>query len=120
MREIVIDLFPDAAPDAFSLLSEVSVNGGRAVPEDVIAFYEGDHIRVGKLLLVVGFKSTSYSSCAFIAKWAQLEMDGYWLTCKMSDDNVVQVKTECLDTVLLHTSTATDVCEVFVPPELRP
>ena len=117
MREVVIDLFPDIVPDTISLLSEVSVNGGKAMCGDVVAFFEGDQLGVGQVLLVVGFKSTSCSSCAFIAKWAQVEMNDQWWTCKKSDDNVVQIKTACLDTVLLHTSTA---LQLFVPAELRP
>ena len=119
VRDIVIDLFPQIAPDAISLLSEVSVNGGKTSSGDVVAFFEGEHIRVGRLLLVVGIKSTTSSSAAFISKWAQVSMKDHWLTCRMSDDNVIQVETTCLDTVLIHTSTAPTMCEVFVPPELR-
>lgn len=119
MRDIVIDLFPQTAPDAISLLSEVSVNGGKASSGDVVAFFEGEHIRVGRLLLVVGFKSTTSSSAVFIEKWTQVSMKDHWLTCRMIDDNVVQIETKCLDTVLIYTRMAPNVCEVFVPPELR-
>ena len=121
MRSIVQYLLPDIALDAIKIMSSFSVNGGKAAPGDVVAFFEGDSLSIFGLLLPVGVHSTTSSSLSFISTWKQLALDDEWLICEMSDDDVVQVKTETLDSVLLNSpSTADSRCTIFAPPELRP
>ena len=122
MRSIGQDLLPDIALDAIKILSSFSVNGGKAAPGDVVAFVEDDSLSVGRLLLSVGVHSTTSSSLSFISKWRQLALEDEWLICEMSDDDdVVQVKTETLESVLLNSPpTANSRCTIVAPPELWP
>ena len=93
----------------------------RLPPSDVVAFFGSDSLSVGRLLLSVGVHSTTSSSLSFISKWKQPALEDEWLICEISDDDVVQVKTETLDSVLLNSPSAADSrCTIFAPPELRP
>ena len=120
MKTVVEDLLPGIAPDAIIMLSEIAVNGGRACPDDVVAFCENGHLQLGRLLISLGIKSTTASSTSFVAKWKQLALEGMWLMCEMSDNDVVQIDTSRLDSVLLYRPAALSRCVVFVPAELRP
>ena len=120
MRRLVQDLLPDVAPDAISMLSHIAVNGGRASPGDIVAFFQDGELQVGEMLLAVGMQSTTPVSTAFIAKWQQLDLEGMWLMCRMSDSNVCQIDIKCLDSVLPYKPASDSTCAVFVPPELRP
>ena len=120
LKIIVEDMLPGIAPDAIIMLSDISVNGGRVSPGDVVAFYDGGHLQIGKLLITLGIKSTTASSTSFVAKWKQLALEGMWLMCEMSETDVVQIDTSFLDSVLLYRPAALSRCAVFVPAELRP
>ena len=121
MTYVLQDLFPGIALDALQLLSEISVNGGKACPTAVVSFFENGQMQVGRLLLSVGVKSTTSSVHSFISKLEQLNFDGPWLMCASSDDKVVQIESKFLDRVLLkRQSTDAATCSIFLPPELQP
>ena len=120
MRTSLQDLLPGLAPGSITMLNNISVNGGRSSPDDVVAYLEDGHLHVGELLLCVGIKSTTSSSTMFIAKWKQLELAGMWLMCEMSDTDVCQVDTKYLGRILPYRPAAQSRSVVFVLPELQP
>lgn len=121
MRTVVEDLFPDISVDAIKILSDISLNGGRASSGDVVAFFQDGRMQIGRLLISLGISSTTPTCYSFIANWQQIKLDGHWITCTMSDNDVVKIESKYLDSVLINMqSLAESSCTMFLPPELRP
>ena len=114
------DIFPGVDAKQLTIVSNISVNGGKAMHGDVIAFFHNNEMHIGELLVSVGVKNTA-QTFSFIAKWQQVKLDVSWLNCAVSDDDVCKIPTNCLDSVLVyHMSSDRKECAVHLPCELRP
>ena len=120
MLMILQDIFPCVDAKQLTIVSNISVNGGKAMHGDVVAFFQNNEMHVGELLVSVGVNNTA-QTFSFIAKWQQVKLDVSWLSCVVSDDDVCKIPTNCLDSVLVyHMSSDRKECAVHLPCELRP
>lgn len=117
------EIYPGVHQNHFTILSAIDCNGGSCSPGDVITFLQDGEVRIGQLLLSVGVKGRDHSD-SFIARWKRagpLSVGSKWCTYNISGDDVIKVRTECIDTVLLWQLAADAAsCAVYLPLEIRP
>jgi hypothetical protein len=118
MTSYLAEIFPGIDASDFQLVSNISLNGGRANKGDVVAFFANGEMEVGELIVSVAADDAIF---CFVAKWQKIEFEGFWLTCRVSDNDLCKIPCKYLDTVFTHCmSKQRKSCSVYLPPELRP
>ena len=123
------ELFPSIRDCDFTLHPDVTINGGKVKPNDVVCFkWQGD-LAVGRLLMTVGIQRPKTSDkllFSLVSMWEETRDSGRdnpelsMRTFRVTDRSR-KTRTSSLDTVLTHRmSSDGSVCDVFLPYELRP
>ena len=114
MVHLLKDLFPGVACENMMLLNDISANGGKARTGDVVSCLIDNKVHLGELILCVGIQGGK--AYALVSLWSPSTTctDEDWCDFAVSDDNVVQVPRESLDTIFTHRmSPSRKTCVVF-------
>ena len=114
------EAFPGVDDDAFTLVSDICCNGGRACHGDIVSCLMEGTMELGELLISVAVKDLGMYS--LVALW-EFEAAGpdAWVKAKVSDERVVKLETASIDTVFtLRMADDRRSAMVFLPPETRP
>ena len=114
MIHLLNDLFPGVARENMMLLNDISANGGKACIGDVVSCLIEDKVHLGELTLCVGIQGSN--AYALISLWKQstTSTDEDWREFAVSDDDVVLVPLESIDTIFTHRmSPSRKTCVVF-------
>ena len=88
MTSYLAEIFPGIDASDFQLVSNISLNGGRANKGDVVAFFANGEMEVGELIVSVAADDAIF---CFVAKWQKIEFEGFWLTCRVSDNDLCKI-----------------------------
>ena len=121
MIHLLHELFPGVARENMMLLNDISANGGKARIGDVVSCLIDDKVHLGELTLCVGIQGSNAYALISLWKPSTTSTDEDWREFAVSDDDVVLVPLESIDTIFTHRmSPSRKSCVVFFPFEVRP
>ncbi len=121
MIHLLNELFPGVARENMVLLNDISANGGKARNGDVVSCLIDDKVHLGELILCVGIQGVNAYALISLWKPSTTCTDEDWREFAVSDDDVVLVPLESIDTIFTHRmSPSRKTCVVFFPFEVRP
>ena len=116
------ELFPMVPDDAMSLHNKVKCNGGCFSMGDVVSCTIDGEPQVCEVVCTVGLLMGGVSSMvSVLALWGKSERaTNGWLHVNVSDDNIVKLNANSVDTVLTYRMSADrSCCSAYLPYELR-
>ena len=118
------EMFPGVDDQSFTILNDLSGNGGSINTGDVVSCMYNNSMHVGELLMAIGINAdNSKESYCIVSLWQRDAecTDIVWVNHVVGRDNVVCLPLQHLDTVFVHgMSTDRSTCIVYMPLEVRP
>ena len=120
------EMFPGVDDQRFTILNDISGNGGSINTGDVVSCMYNNSMHVGELMVAIGINSDnamSKESYCIVSLWQRDAecTDTVWPNYVVGRDNVVCLALLHLDTVFVHgMSTDRSTCIVYMLLEVRP
>ncbi|CAE8602384.1 unnamed protein product [Polarella glacialis] len=120
------EMFPGVDDDAFVVVNDMCVNGGRVCAGDVVSCLVDGQAQLGELLLNIAVQMpASYTVYSVIALWQSDPNEStadIWRKFRVSKENVVKLESNTsIDTVFTYRMAVDQqTCVVYFPPEILP